>query len=215
MKYTIRDRTIAIAAAYQAVRLVQHIANNGIFDDSDFETCIRSILFIDAEKTEDVYGGVKNTTTGIRTLLEQIGGTIEGEVTHQKDMYITKYLIGAMLLEKQLRNNPDMLNKISIGIEKAREQSQHFSLTHDNVISNLADLYTSTISNLKPRIIIHGEQVYLSNPNQANRIRALLLAGIRAIFLWRQCGGTRWQLIFQRRATIDTANMLLKENHQN
>ena len=211
MNYTIRDRTIAIAAAYQAVRLVQQIANKGIYNEHDFETCIRSIFSIDIDTAENAYGGNNNLTTGFRTLLEQIGGDLD-DSTVQKDMYITKYIIGAMVLEKQLRRNSEMLNTISSGIKQAKEQSLHFSITHENIIASLADLYTRTISNLKPRIIIHGEQVYLSNPKQANRIRALLLSAIRAIFLWRQCGGTRWQLIFQRRATIDTATMLLKES---
>lgn len=209
MTYTIQDRTTAIAAAYQAVHLVQQIANKGTYNEHDFETCIKSIFIIDAEKTEDAYGGASNLASGYRTLLEQIGGNLVDESKSQKDMYITKYVIGAMVLEKQLRKNSEMLKIISDGIETARKQSTHFSSTHDNVIASLADLYTKTISKLKPRIMIHGEQVYLSNPNQANRIRALLLAAIRAIFLWRQCGGTRWQLIFQRRATIDTANKLL------
>ena len=210
MNYTIQDRTIAIAAAYQAVKLVQQIANKGIFNERDFETCIKSIFLKDIDKTEDAYGGKNNLATGYRTLLEQIGGDLD-DSTVQKDMYITKYVISAMVLEKQLRKNPVMLEKISTGIDQAKGQSEHFSMTHENVIASLADLYTRTISHLKPRIMIHGEQVYLSNPKQATRIRALLLAAIRAIFLWRQCGGTRWQLIFQRRTTIETATMLMNE----
>ncbi len=200
---------MAVAAAYQAVQLVQQIANKGTFDERDFETCINSVFRINVDKTEDAFGGSGNLNTGYRTLLEQMGGNIDEDSAFKKDTYITKYLIGAMILEKQLRKNPDMLDKLRSGIEQAKEQSTHFTTTHENVIASLADLYTKTISNLKPRIMVHGEQVYLSNPKQANRIRALLLAAIRAIFLWRQCGGTRWQLLFQRRATIDTAKLLL------
>lgn len=214
MTYTIRDRTIAVAAAYQAVSLVQQIANKGTFDEKDFETCIKSIFLVDVDKAEDAYGGTANLHSGFRTLLEQIGGSLDDHGNGaQKDIYITKYVIGAMVLEKQLKKDSNMLGMLKSGIEQAREQSAHFSMTHENVIASLADLYKKTISTLKPRIMVHGEQVYLSNPMQANRIRVLLLAAIRAIFLWRQCGGTRWQLIFQRKATIDTIKMLLNENH--
>ena len=38
-------------------------------------------------------------------------------------------------------------------------------------------------------------------PQNADLIRALLLAGIRAAFVWRQSGGARWKLIFQRHYT--------------
>ena len=124
-------------------------------------------------------------------------------------MQITKYAIGVMVLEKQLSKNQNMLNELSSGIELAKNQSEHFSITHENVIANLADLYTKTISTLRPRIMVEGEQAHISNPNHANKIRALLLSAIRSVVLWRQCGGTRWQLILQRKKIIDTANELL------
>jgi len=41
-----------------------------------------------------------------------------------------------------------------------------------------------------------------------NRIRACLLAGIRSAILWRQVGGTKWQLLFFRRRIFDTAQHL-------
>ncbi len=208
MPYTIIDRTIAIAGVYQAVSLVQQIANTGSADDESFETCIKSIFHTDADKTEDVFEGVANLKNGLNTLIDQLGGNMEKNRSH-KDMHITKYAIGVMVLEKQLSKNQDMLNEISSGIELAKNQSEHFTITHENVIANLANLYTKTISTLRPRIMVEGEQAHISNPNQANKIRALLLAAIRSVVLWRQCGGTRWQLIFQRKNTINTANNLL------
>jgi high frequency lysogenization protein len=44
---------------------------------------------------------------------------------------------------------------------------------------------------LSPRIMVNGDPAHLNNPENANRIRALLLAGIRAAMLWRQSGGGR------------------------
>lgn len=213
MSYTITDRTIAIAGIYQAVHLVQQIANTGTVDEQDFETCIQSIFCVDMDKTADTFGDQSNISTGLRALIEQLGGQSgKNEPEKPKDMYITKYAIGAMVLEKQLKKNPDMLDEISTGIERARNQAEHFSMTHDNVIASLADLYTKTISTLKPRIMVHGEQLHISNPNQTNKIRALLLAAIRAVVLWRQCGGTRWQLIFQRQSIIDAAQTILNDS---
>ena len=208
MSYTITDRTIAIAGIYQAVFLVQKIANTGAVDEKDFETCIKSIFMIDADKPEDIFEGAANIETGLNTLIGQLGGNI-AENNPPKDIQITKYAIGVMVLEKQLNKNQDMLNELSSGIELAKNQSEHFSVTHENVIANLANLYAKTISTLRPRIMVQGEHMYISNPNQANKIRALLLAAIRSVVLWRQCGGTRWQLILQRKRIIDNANDLL------
>ena len=91
-----------------------------------------------------------------------------------------------------------MLTAIRIGIERAQRQAEQFGVLHSNVLANLADLYHSNISTLQPRIMVIGDPQYLSDPGTVNKVRALLLAGIRSAHLWRQCGGSRWQLMFHR-----------------
>ena len=66
----------------------------------------------------------------------------------------------------------------------------------------------ATVSTLGPRIIVRGDPALLARPESANRIRALLLAGIRAAVLWRQCGGTRVGLILGRRRLLEAARGL-------
>jgi high frequency lysogenization protein len=61
--------------------------------------------------------------------------------------------------------------------------------------------------------MIKGDQAHLSNVDNAAKIRALLLAGIRAALLWRQAGGDRWKLIFSRSAMQKEAQQLLKANY--
>jgi len=218
MTYTITDRTIALAGIFQATQLVQNIANTGNADEQNLETCVLSIFRTDIDKPIDVFEGTEKLHMGLRKLIEQLGGRdtndtndTNTESNQNKDLHVTKYAAGVMVLEKRLKRDADMLAKIADGIEHARKQMEHFSLLHDNVIANLADTYAQTISHLKPRIMVQGEHIYISNPNNANRIRALLLAAIRATVLWRQCGGTRWQLLFQRRTIVDEAKRLLKE----
>ena len=104
-----------------------------------------------------------------------------------------------------------MLDKISKGLQRAREQMSYFSLTHENVIASLAGIYQDTISTLLPRIIVQGEQSLLSQQANANKIRAVLLAGIRAAVLWRQTGGNRLQFLFGRKAYLQAAENLLKK----
>ena len=67
----------------------------------------------------------------------------------------------------------------------------------------------NTISTLTPRIIIKGEHGYLSDPHNANKVRTILLAGIRAAVLWRQSGGTRPKLILQRKKIHEAAKQLM------
>ena len=209
MSNSITDRTIAIAGIYQAASLVQQIAKTGKLDEKSFQTCIKSIFYIDVEKPVDAFDGLENLKIGLSTLISQLGGNSEN-IKVQKDMYVTKYAIGAMVLENKLKKNQTMIKEISSGIELAKNQAEHFTVTHENVIANLADLYSKTISTLQPRIMVQGEHVYISNPVNANKIRALLLSAIRSVFLWRQCGGTRWQLIMQRKKIINNASTLLE-----
>ena len=54
-----------------------------------------------------------------------------------------------------------------------------------------------------------GEHNYLANPANADRIRALLLAGMRSAVLWRQLGGSRWQILFKRKHIITEARRIL------
>ncbi|MFH7445201.1 DUF489 family protein, partial [Pseudomonas syringae pv. tagetis] len=48
------------------------------------------------------------------------------------------------------------------------------------------------------RIQVQGDMRNLQQPNNASKIRAILLAGIRSARLCRQVGGHRWQLVFSR-----------------
>jgi high frequency lysogenization protein len=75
----------------------------------------------------------------------------------------------------------------------------------------LASVYTDTISTLQPRIMVKGEESVLRNVDSQNMIRALLLAGMRATVLWKQCGGSRIRLIFQRRRILETCRLLLQQ----
>jgi len=84
-------------------------------------------------------------------------------------------------------------------------------LLHENVLANLGEVYQNTISTLQPRIMVNGEQEYLSRPEIANKIRACLLAGVRSAILWRQCGGTRWKFLFYRKKIQAELQVLLKQ----
>ena len=103
-----------------------------------------------------------------------------------------------------------LVAKIADGIEEARAKLEHFSMLHPNLLAHLAEIYSGTISNLQPRIMVRGEPSYLQNPDNQNRIRTMLLAGIRAAWLWRQVGGSRWTILLGRRRLLDSAEAYLR-----
>ena len=64
--------------------------------------------------------------------------------------------------------------------------------------SELADLYSRTVSFMSPRIIVQGSSGRLQDPVTVSRVRTALFSGIRAAFMWHQFGGRRIHLLFSR-----------------
>ncbi|MGH8502101.1 MAG: high frequency lysogenization protein HflD [Gammaproteobacteria bacterium] len=192
------NRTIALAGLYQSVDLVCQIAWRGRAEAKPFEASIGSLFKLDADSYADVYGAPEGIRAGLEVLRAQLIDT-----NKKPQLERTRYAVTLLHLEKKLNRDPSMVATVQQGITRAREQLAHFAPTHINVISQLADTYQRSISLLWPRIIVNGEQSYLSNPDNASRIRVLLLAGIRAAVLWRQAGGNRWRLIFGRKTLLN------------
>jgi high frequency lysogenization protein len=117
------------------------------------------------------------------------------------------YATALINLEKKLMKKPDLLNKISNEISLINKQ-EFFDIHHSNSIARLAELYKNTLGNLNPTIMVRGEQIYLTNRHTANHIRALLLAGIRAVSLWKSQGGKTWHLLLNKKKTLQYVKSL-------
>jgi high frequency lysogenization protein len=103
------------------------------------------------------------------------------------------------------------LSALAERVSQVKRQAFHFDLLTDTVLSNLAGIYSDQISNLGPRIQVSGAPLYLQQPQVQHKIRALLLAGIRACVLWRQLGGRRRQILFFRKKVIAAAEAALRQ----
>jgi len=202
---TITNQTIALAGIAQAAALVDQLATTGTADAAAMEASIGSILKIDSDSVIDVYGSL----SGIKLGLEQLQAQMTGYKIANAQQ--ARYAASLVFLENQLSRQKEMLNTIQIGITKAQNQVQHFGLMHENVLANLGEIYHSTISTMQPRIMVNGDQDYLSRPDIANKIRAILLAGIRSAILWKQCGGTRWKFLFYRKKIQIELKSLLQQ----
>ncbi len=201
-----RNRALALAGVLQAAHLVKKLAWHGSVDQQDLETCIYSLFQIDANSVSAVYDGDYKLKTGLQAL-----ELLMQDNKSSKDPEIARYTISLLHLERLLIKRGDLLKKIQLGMQRAKGQAEHFTTTHDNVIANIASVYTDTLSTFKFRIHVSGETNCLSNSNIVNKIRAVLLAGIRSAVLWRQLGGNRWQLVFGKKTLLSDTRELLKE----
>ena len=198
MEKNLQNRAIALGALFQCVDGVNQIANTGQVDEKLYLSCINSVLKDDAQSAVDLYDSLANLKTGFASMMYQLGSAQVTPDGKPKDMEATRYALGLLHLEKKLHNNPDAFKKVLSGIKDTQKKLEFFDIQHENITASLAEIYASTISQLGPKIMVKGEQSHLANPKNAAKIRALLLAGIRAALLWRQAGGNRWKLLLER-----------------
>ncbi len=102
-----------------------------------------------------------------------------------------------------------MASAIQTGLQTIATQTSGFELSRGSVVSKIDGLYQDTVSTINPRVMVRGEQNYLSNPDNAGKIRVLLLAGVRSAVLWHQLGGNKWKLMISRKKYVRSANQIL------
>lgn len=204
----IHDRVIALSALMQAVSLVQQIAETGRVDNDDIQVMLESLMIMDAPDTESVYGGVDHLRTGLHQFIQQLS-----KRKQPGDIVLLRYAIGILHLQRKLAKRPAMLDLIFRELEQIPQQIEYFgSITSPQVIARFADIYQRTLSELTPRIQVFGDPGFLQQADNVNRIRALLLTGIRAAVLWQQKGGRRWQFLFQSNKLLQAATELQSQS---
>jgi len=200
-----RERCIALAGLFQATELASQVARRGIADTAAMEASIHSLFQVDADSVEEVYTGLPGVTVGLKVISAQLA---DGK---NRNIDVTRYVISLLNLERKLAKRPAMLAQIGEGIKTTAGRLDHFHLLHPNILAGLAEIYSSTVSQLRPRIMIQGDPLHLQNQENINRVRALLLSGIRSAMLWRQCGGGRLQILLGRKKMLSMAQSLLQE----
>ncbi|MBU2877203.1 high frequency lysogenization protein HflD [Aliiglaciecola lipolytica] len=204
-----KEKTLALAGVCQAASLVQSVARKGEADIDAFKASINSIVLTDAQSTIEVYGSIENLKLGLGTLIGQLGNT-----PMQKDAEITRYIASILGLERKLKKSSKKLDELSKRIEQIQRQTLHLDLFDEQMISNLASVYSDVISPLGAKIQIAGTPNQLKKDANQHRVRALLLSGLRSAVLWRQLGGKRRQILFNRKSIVANALTLQHSIHQ-
>jgi len=198
-------RTMAFAAICQAAHLVQQVSRTGNCEDESLRQTLSGILVTDPESPQDVFGG-SNLKEGYKAIVEQLG-----HGSSPKNAELTRYVVSLIALERKLSGRRDVLNMLGERISQVKRQLHHFDLLDEQVLANLASIYSEHISPIGPRIQVAGTPVYLQQPLVQHKVRALLLAGIRATVLWRQVGGRRRHILFSRGKMVASARSMLNQ----
>ncbi len=214
MEANIRNRTLALSALFYCIDGVIKLAYKGRCNSEQLSICLGSLLHDEADSIEDIYGELANLKTGLGALMYNLGARQIDPDGRPKDMQSTRYSINILHLQRKLMQNNDVFDELMQDIQEIQGKLEFFDLTHSNIIANLAKTYSDTIGKLGPRIMVKGDQMHLGNPETASKIRALLLAAIRAALLWDQAGGGRWKLLFERSKMLKEAERLLQSIRQ-
>lgn len=203
MSDAMQDKVLALAGVCQAASLVNEIARRGSCDEQKLETMLNTLLITHPNDVESIYGDRTQIATGMTQLIAQLdpqGG--------KKSNDVTRYSISLLALERKVHGTRGVFDKLEQRIEHIKRQVEHQAVTDDQVIANFASIYMDVISPTGPRIQVAGNPAYLKSKANQDKIRALLLAGLRSTILWRQIGGSRIQFIFSRRGMLTAAKQI-------
>ena len=193
-----QERVIGLAGVLQAAALVQQLARTGVVDE-DMETATTgSILIMDAATTPDVFGGIAGVKLGLEVLRDKLIGS-----RSELDVEILKYAVALSYLQRALYRKKQNFQLLAEGME------QLTGLSGESLHDACAELYMTAVSPLSPKIYVQGEHGFLQQEGVPERVRTLLLAGIRAAVLWQQKGGGRVEIMLHRKRYRDIAAEIL------
>lgn len=208
-----RDKTLALAALFQSATLADALAWRGHCDPVALDASLQSILVLDTDNVGVIYGqNIRGLQSGLQSLEQTFLEPMRGGHPRQAD--IARYVLGIMQVERQLAKSPELLGVLRRRLEMAAEQRKHFdSLIAPAMINNLGGIYVDTAGQLRFRIQVRGDQKQLQASGMAEQVRAVLLAGVRAAWLWHRLGGRRWHLMVTRGQILAEIRSIIAENH--
>ncbi len=208
-----REKTLALAAILQAASLADSMAWRGHCDPISLECSLESLLVFDTDDTTAIYGRQKlrGLRAGITALEQSLMPPLRHP--HPRGTDILRYALALTHLERKLAGSPEMQKLMRNRLERAAQQRLHFDdLKDPGMLRNFAGIYVDTLGTLDFRIQVKGDKKLLQTSATQEQVRAILLSGIRAAWLWHRLGGRRWQLVFTRGSTLREVREIIKES---
>lgn len=191
-----RDKTLALAAIFQAAGLANELAQRGQTDTIAERALLNSVLILETDNASVIYTELSGLRKGL-TLLE--GCFMQQGRTLQNAAEIIRLSLAIVQVEKHFRASNKVQDTLRQRLDSVqRQQTLNPDMSQSELSALLGSAYVDSLGSLDFRIQIRGDAKQLQSPGMAERIRAILLAGVRAAWLWQRLGGRRWHLIFTR-----------------
>lgn len=202
----IEEQVIALAGIAQAARLVDQIARTGSFPQAFFEASLRSLFSFDAPDVESVYGNIQGVKLGLQNIMD-----ITTKAQDEVSLATAGYVRGILKLEKLFRSRDDLQQVIHSRLGHVNYKATHFTDNITEISASVGSIYQDTLSQLPYRIKVKGNAQHLQSSSNADLVRTLLLAGVRAAHLWHQIGGRPRHFVFKNSQIRNTAAELARE----
>ena len=212
-------QTLTLSAVVQSAQLVRALAHTGSAPLPSMKALIDPLFALNAPSFNTIFPDLRLARPGLEWL------TVRARQRRSvKNDEVLRYTRNLLLLRTKLMADTDMQSRLGRRLQSMSPLSAPYSDPHrqtsaepvglhetERSFEALATLYQDTISTLPFRIQVQGKVEHLQDERIANRIRALLLAGIRFAVLWHQIGGRPWHL-FVLRGRINRIATSMLEN---
>ena len=197
-KQELKNETISLGAIYQACNEIKKIAWQGEINNIIIEPLINSVYQTTSEDIENIYINIKRLNSGLDFLRRQLVGD-----AFSKDGEVSRYFEAIGILIRNMNKKEEIFNRLRTELTQ-----QSMPIEEDNLDQHalfLSDLYLNTVSKVEPRIIVNGDNKYLTDKKNAAMIRTLLLCAIRSYVLWQQSGGSKFRLFLFKKKIAELA----------
>ena len=217
-------QTLTLSAVVQSAQLVRGLAHTGSAPFPAMKALIDPLFVLNAPSFTTIFPDLLLARPGLEWLTAR-----PRQFSHGKNDEVLRYTRNLLLLRAKLMADTDMQSRLGSRLKSISPLSAPYSDPHseprrqterptdpigaletEGSFEALATLYQDTISTLPSRIQVQGKVEHLQDERIANRIRALLLAGIRFAVLWHQIGGRPWHLFILRGRINRIATSMLK-----
>lgn len=207
-----RAKTLALAGVFQAASLADSLAWRGHCDPVALEASLNSILVLDSDDPVAIFGAdARHLRIGLQALEQTFYQPLRHP--HPRQGEIVRYALALIYLERKLAGSPELLELLRRRLETAVTQRAHFADSRDPaLVRKLAALYVDTLGSFKFRLQVKGDHRQLNSSGVPEQVRAVLLAGIRAAWLWHRLGGRRWHLVFTRGRVLGEIRQIIRES---
>jgi high frequency lysogenization protein len=199
-------QTLTLSAVVQSAQLVRALAHTGSAPLPAMKALIDPLFSLNALSFNTIFPDLRLARPGLEWL------TVPARQRRSvKNDEVLRYTRNLLWLRTKLMADTDMQSRLGRRLQSMSPLSAQYSDPQrqtstepvglhetERSFEALATLYQDTISTLPFRIQVQGKVEHLQDERTANRIRALLLAGIRFAVLWHQIGGRPWHLFLLR-----------------